>query len=382
MQYLKLFTFAILLSAIGISSLQAQDINQERMQRDINIMESILQEIFKKDWKTQDGALRIRGFNDTGTIQGIHLDDYGVIFTIPFEQSNLMIFQNATNADTDGTNTSSNTEITKDEIINRISDFLMNYGSTIGQLNNDDKITVIYATKNGNDSSFLQVISSNSKVVNKESLPTISITAEYSDLKAYRNGSINESTLQNRFNISIDNETEPGQRDLKIMANILKTSFEESEVGSFEVNGKVNHIYLDDLGGLFMMEASYNEGLFGIVTALRDKFAGSITIDSLRMESDSDGQDSRERLKKLQERRVESYQNFKTLLKETIIDYGRTLNSIPGNENILVSVSLSRTGNELPERIDMQVQKSVLQEMDRGNMSREQAMEQINVREY
>lgn len=382
MQYLKLFTFAILLSAIGISSLQAQDINQERMQRDINIMESILQEIFKKDWKTQDGALRIRGFNDTGTIQGIHLDDYGVIFTIPFEQSNLMIFQNATNADTDGTNTSSNTEITKDEIINRISDFLMNYGSTIGQLNNDDKITVIYATKNGNDSSFLQVISSNSKVVNKESLPTISITAEYSDLKAYRNGSINESTLQNRFNISIDNESEPGQRDLKIMANILKTSFEESEVGSFEVNGKVNHIYLDDLGGLFMMEASYNEGLFGIVTALRDKFAGSITIDSLRMESDSDGQDSRERLKKLQERRVESYQNFKKLLKETIIDYGRTLNSIPGNENILVSVSLSRTGNELPERIDMQVQKSVLQEMDRGNMSREQAMEQINVREY
>ena len=69
-------------------------------------------------------------------------------------------------------------------------------------------------------------------------------------------------------------------------------------------------------------------------------------------------------------------------LKETIVDYGRTLKSVSSEEYILVSVSISNSRDSLPEGIDLQVKKSVLQSIDSGQMSREQAMEQITVREY
>lgn len=56
--------------------------------------------------------------------------------------------------------------------------------------------------------------------------------------------------------------------------------------------------------------------------------------------------------------------------------------STPMDELVYVSVSLSRYGNNLPKRVDLQIKKSVLEAVDKGNMSRKRAMEEINVREY
>ena len=384
MKYLTHAIIILLVSMIGFSNLYAQDIDQKRMQRDLNIMESVLEEIFKEGWKTNNQSLRIRGFNNTGDIQGIHLDKYGVIFTIPFEQSIFFIFQNSNEGEISAPKRGNNTKITKDEIISRISGFLMDYGSTIGQLKADDKVTVIYATNSGTDGSFLRVLSrDNSKAITKESLPTISITVRYSDLQAYRNGSLSKDALQEKLQISTNNEGEPNFRDLKIMADIIKTSFEESEMGSFSVDGKVNNIHLNDLGALFMMEASYINSPFNELISFRKALAGNISIDSLKMESSEQNSGKlSERMKKLKRQKEESFQNFKTLLKETIVDYGRTLKSVESSEQIFVSVSISNPAGDLPERVDLRIKKSVLKAVDTGDISREQAMQQITVQEY
>jgi hypothetical protein len=79
---------------------------------------------------------------------------------------------------------------------------------------------------------------------------------------------------------------------------------------------------------------------------------------------------------------LEAYKQFKQRLKEYLVDYGRTLSSVSQNQHILVSVNIQSSVDEVPDRVDFQLQKSVLEQMDEGDVSREEAMNEIRVREY
>ena len=72
-----------------------------------------------------------------------------------------------------------------------------------------------------------------------------------------------------------------------------------------------------------------------------------------------------------------AYEQFLSDLKSTIADYGRTLRSVESSQQILVSISLHSRHEDIPDRIHLQIQKSALE-----NSSRDQAKNQISVREY
>ncbi|MDZ7680938.1 MAG: hypothetical protein U5J63_04295 [Fodinibius sp.] len=77
-----------------------------------------------------------------------------------------------------------------------------------------------------------------------------------------------------------------------------------------------------------------------------------------------------------------AYDTFVSELKEYLVDYGRTLSSIKSNQHILVSVTLPSRYDNIPERLDLQIQKSQLEAMDIGNTSRSEVMDKIQVQEY
>lgn len=407
MKYLQriLTIAAVFILIAAFQPIHAQsDINTNRMNRDINIMENVLEEIFKTSWSADGSTVRVRSgmfsFGDSRGINGTFLPDYGIIFSIPGGAPGFVMFSGS-EGDSHSFHfeygdESNGEEVTEETITNKMVEFLRDYASTISQLNNDHKVMVIYKANKSRQQVTVFNSSDDSKEA-RQQLPTISVVATGADLRAHRNGSLNDSEFRDRLEInSVPADTEP-QKDMRVMASILETGFDGSEENAFRIRGSVDHLLLDNFGALFSFEARYDgsrshfdlSGLHESLETMKEDLAqtrvqmketraklkgDSQAIDSIRSERKKENEENRAQQK---QKVLEAYNEFVADLKEYLVDYGRTLRSVDSNQQILVSVTLDSRYEEIPERIDLQLQKSALE-----NRNPEQAVNKINVREY
>lgn len=405
----------ILIAGIQSAGAQSSTIDENRMSRDIKIMENVLQEMFKTSGTTRARYGGPFSFGKSHNIRGTYLSGYGVIFTIPAARPGFMALSgingNDFSFDFEYGDDEKGEKVTEESITDKIIEFLQDYGSVIGQLSDEEKVMVIYNTTASGDRFDFDAfwLSGEGEDENEEQekkrqdIPTLSIAAEKSDLQAYRSGGISSEQLRKRLEISTAGLNDTRQIDLKVMANILETALKESEgsSGSFRISGSVDYVMLDNFGALFFGNAFSAGGLSSALSSLNLSNIDSINVQPqnnkgrVRITTKSGEQriyssdEMLEERKKRQEQRhkqmEEHYKTFVSRLKESLVDYGRTLRSVGSDQYILVSVALnSRFGHnrDLPERIDMQIQKSVLEAMERGDIDREEAIDQIQVREY
>jgi hypothetical protein len=392
MKYAKQILLTVLFGVIACTPLYGQDIDRERMQRDLNIMESVLNEMFQSTWENRANNVQIFRLGNGEHVQGIYIEDYGVLFTVRGGTPSIITFLNSEDREKKSLSENSNNQVTKEDIIKRITHFLGNYGSTIGQLGSNEKVTIMFTDKVNRHSPVYTLLSDKRGDINvnpnTNPLPTILVTAKVSDLQAYRKDQFDEAEFSNRLNVLTIEEDENKYRDLKVMAKILETSFEDNEDNSFGIRGSVNYTYINDLGALFYLDASYGSGLFGLniaVSKIRKELQNFTKSESLSVSFDDEEtslSSSNANDKKLTKELNAAYDDFISTLKETVVDYGRTLKSVKSDEQVYVSISLSTVGDDLPERVDLQIKKSALDAYDKGKMSREQAMQQITVQEY
>lgn len=384
----------ILLLAPALMAQNSIDMN--RMQRDIKIMESILQELFKTQWEEQGSKVNVVAsgnfFSRGKDIRGTYLPDYGVIFTIPGENPRFVAYSSKENggsysysfrySDSEATDS----EVNQENVTQRIKEFLKDYGSTIGQLSGDDRIMIIYNSPDRNPGFGFFVGNDAERV--KSDLPTISVVASKNDLQAFRSGNIDEAEINSRITTSTANEDDKGRLDLKVMGNIFETALKEQEEKAFRIRGSVNHLYLNNFGALFFFDVRYasSSGTFAIsipeISGLDfsdDEKRARIEVENVLQERLNE---STKKQKETAEEIKQSFEKFITNLKEYLVDYGRTLSSVSSGQNILLSATVVSHFDEIPERVDLQVEKSVLESADRGNISREEAMSRIMVREY
>jgi hypothetical protein len=137
---------------------------------------------------------------------------------------------------------------------------------------------------------------------------------------------------------------------------------------------------LDNFGAIFNLDASYrtNNRLFGRVSG--------ITVTGTYIRTDSrdatDAEDAEEKEAEFLASVNEAYSQLKNNIKEYLVDYGRTVNSVKPGQYILTTVNIRGRYEDIPERIDFQLKKSVLDQMDKGSISREEALKQVVVTEY
>lgn len=397
--------FVVFILIFGIQSTQAQsNIDSNRMNRDLRIMENVLQEMFKTQWSEQGNTVMVHpgpgfSFGPGDDIRGTYLPDYGVIFTIPGGTPAFVMLSDADDKNFVYSfqygNGDSEAQVNKETVINRIVEFLRDYGSTIGQLSADDNVMVLYNAHN--DDPHIRFLRSENKSGDKRKpIPTISVVASKRDLNAYRTGKINESQFRDRLNISTMDPEDSKQMDMKVMANIFETAFDNSGEESFRVIGSVSYLKLDNFGALFSFDARYSSRStapgFIDVQQIMDDAKEEVDNARLRIEFEKEIRDSgdtdqtKDELKKQQaerkEKAIAAYKEFVSSLRGYIIDYGRTLRSVNSDQYVMVSVTLNGRYKEIPERIDLQIKKSILESVDKGQSSREQALDQIRVREY
>ncbi|NGP77721.1 hypothetical protein G3570_13825 [Balneolaceae bacterium YR4-1] len=397
MNYIKKTIMLLAAALLLVPTLKAQNsIDMNRMQRDIKIMESILQEFFKTQWEDQNTRVHIASsgsfFSRGKDIRGTYLPDYGVIFTIPGDSPGFIAYSSKENGGSYSysfrysDNESTDSQVNEENVTKRIKEFLRDYGSTLGQLSGDDRIMIIYNSPS-RVSDFAFSVGSQDKT-NKPNLPTISVVTTKSDLQAYRSGSIDEAELNNRITTSTAQENEKGRLDLKVMGNIFETALKEQEDKAFRIRGSVNHIYLDNFGALFFFDVRYTSPSGSFIIRMPEIAGMDFNDDDQRAQIEVESvlqerlKESSKKQKETEEEVTKRFDEFMANLKEYLVDYGQTLSSVRSGQYVLLSATVSSPVEEIPERVDLQIEKSVLESADRGNISREEAMNRIVVREY
>ena len=78
---------------------------------------------------------------------------------------------------------------------------------------------------------------------------------------------------------------------------------------------------------------------------------------------------------------IELYPLFEKDLKENMLEYGRTLNSLGDSEMLIFDVKLTKcTGCGIPSSIEASVKANVLKEFGSGKLTKEAAMGKVNVK--
>jgi hypothetical protein len=382
-------TIPTLLIIILTSSLAwSQSFDANRMNRDIKIMENILGEMFKTySGNSSLQAVLVGEFSGgSRNVRGTYLPGYGIIFNVQTGSSYIVSQSSSGQGNSNsfyysystGDSSDEGAKVDEESVKERIAEFLKDYASTIGQLKANENVMVVYGSNSRSSFPGLIYQSSNGKVerTERETLPVISGSVTKKDLDDYRSGKINESAFSNRVKTATSQDKE--LLDLKVMSNIFKTGLQEQGEESFRLSGNVNHLMLDNFGAIFNMDVSYRNSnrLFGRVSGI------TVTGAYVRSSNQSSSEDIEKEESEYLEKVNAAFASLKDNLKEYLVDYGRTISSVKTEQFILTTVNIRGRYKDIPERIDVQLKKSVLDQLDKGSISREQALQQVVITEY
>ena len=206
-------------------------------------------------------------------------------------------------------------------------------------------------------------------------LPAISVSAKKSDLDSYRAGRLNADAFQNRLSVSTSQDKE--RLDLKVLGNIFGTALGEGDGNEFHLinSNSLSYMYLENFGALYSLNLHRGHG-FGTVSArLFPTNYNEQTQAEVKVKLE-------ERERKLSETLEEEFDAMVARTKEFIIDYGRTLSSLKDDQYLMVSLNISESSDVVPDRVDFQVKKSVFDQLDKGQISREAALNAVTLTEY
>jgi hypothetical protein len=406
--------FLCLLGPVAFA--QNAQVDKDRMERDIDIMEKVLNELFKNA-----AGNRSRNFYlaSSRTAQGSYVPGYGVLFIAPAYSGsfgaksgyNFVYSSGGTNSTvvvTDGdrkgtiayTNsrdegkdkdkdkgekqkekTGKNAPQAPDRnqrlgnaqdsilqahtnlVTTNMREFLANYADAIGQLAPTDRVMIIYNENARNSDHYVSV--SGCESCKTRYMPRISAEVKREDLTAFRSGKMNRKELDSRIRVNVDNPGKENYAEYKVFAGILESLYPVSREVPYRVRNIGYHV-LPSFGVIYLVDMGLRNESPKVVT-LRD---GEV----LKTKTDRDSAQVRVR--------NEAYGQFRNDIREAVLDYGRTLRNLSSDQVILLSVALPTCeGCNVPPRANVSVKKSVLEAYEQNKLSRQQALDAITVGE-
>ena len=408
-----LFCQIIFLSIIlfSISSYaQSSKINWDRMNRDLEIMQGVLDNLLAP-------SKPMLAFSNGGA-RGLYFDGYGVVFQIDLEGAPLMdvvrlrignefelakeLSEQAKARAFEGKPVSvapisdegpvivdaiTGTVLTKEDLTTgkrielleeRAIEFLRDYADAIGQIKPTDRITIL-ANFEHNYGVFMVHLRGAENV--EKSPSGLNITAKKSDIVDFRKGKIDEKTFRNRVTFHKRLDSKQKNRNIDIMANILNTALNRKHRGEFRMDSKNRGIYLDGLGALFFIRG-YLLGERDVITY--EYYLGKYLKEQEEMQASRVKTTTKS--KKPEERIKESIKEFKDELVELVGDYGHTLRTLKPTEYVVVNINFRDNWRahflESPQQVILKVRKQDLDRYDRGELTLAALRKKVEIQEY
>jgi len=339
----------------------SQQFDNSRMDRDLEVAKNVLQTLLGQGTNQ---------FFWGRNIEATYLEGYGVIFTLP-ENLSYVAFK-APRADKKWNRMSgmyTDTEVFEfgeDSVFmerhkqkkEAVITFLADYSDLIGQLQPDDNIKV--HSKSGNDIFYVGVLGDDNWSIGGNE--GFSAEIKRKEVNSYKEGKISRDELVNRITFT-DSNSSKKYPDLELFASIVKRLYSPDLSETFFTDRTPTYEILKDFGVIFYMKtySSYSS---------RDELYRMPVL----ARSDVNLEERNETIIKL-------YPDFERSLKETMIEYGRTIKSLDESGVLMFKVKLTKCdGCDIPESIDASVSKSVLTQYDQRKIGLDEAMQKIKIR--
>lgn len=352
---------------------RAAAFDTSRMQRDLEIMEAILDRLFDQSTPS---------FHFGGeSSRGIYMPGYGVLFQVP---NNSFAFEIVTlPPEGEGVNVSeprapraSRSKVSARQKINRqdirenLQNFFANYADAIGQIENNDRVAV-YVHSDAN-------VIFTSPVVNGATTATtvreIFAAARKADIIARRSGTMAEDN----FNKRMQYRELPGgdeDSDLDVMARIVDTALRGKNQRMTEFDAETRPIYLEGLGALFLLRTSLGDHSSWFLRTPTPDANEMLDIERKVVELQAAS-------KRAQGTWKTKYDNLRTRLAEIVADYGHTLRRLQRDEWIIIAADLRDAPEDSPRELVCRVQKNAIDAYNNRSISREQLIKKIEYLEY
>jgi len=380
---------AVTLYCVSGYAQHAKTIDSERMNKDLNIMEGILGKLLNAEERLGISS---------GEPVGVFLEDYGVVFHVNKKNDflsviNIDVMENLEWAMKKGDKDESEEKMIvvapKSDVANRpeseesakkqlsslkdgIIEFLGNYADAIGQLQQDDRITVLVDLSESNRLPGVPMLSFQ-KEKQKKPVAMLEISATKKDILAFRTGKLNTNTFRKKVSVTEKTADEMVNKHIEILAEILETALGRKYQRGFSAARDARGIYLKGLGALFFLHGKFRGTDFPVDVFeeyARAKDAG-VVVQKQR--------------KHLQQTREESVTDFKNNLIEVLGSYGHTLRTLSPEEFVVVSVdfnSMWEFRNRSPERFLVKVKKGNLDAYNAGSLTLADFKKRVLFKEY
>lgn len=367
------------------------------LQRDIRIMETVLGELVAgSEWGS-----RSRNVSST------YLPGYGVIFHL---DSRGPVFR--ATGDEDQPEHQEQIEALREQIYR----FFEDYAASMRELPANEQVMVYFNERSPQPRSF-EVRDGRVTVREgrQDGTGIQSLAARMEDIQEFRRGDISRSAFRSRLTETAPETDNELRRDARMMAGILETGLKDEPFDELlNISTPVNFITLPGHGLLFTVQMRPPPPEPSSVQTLRSFFDGDTRehlereLQRLRRElrrltgseEEAEAQaeemledleseiDAAEEAEASEEERdparelAEAFEAFENRLKELMVDYGRTLRSLPDDQHLVISVQVTRAVDPLPGLMLLRASAGDLQAFDRQEISQQQIMDRIQTDRY
>ncbi len=372
----------------------AQKIDDERMNRDIEVAENVLATLIKQELNQKQGFFPLE-------VKGSYLPGYGVTFRIPGDASlmpgwfgnNAVIWNNGRAGGYTVTTPSPDVQVIerareerdreeeeenaqgsyrlKDKekvrrkvnadslreaynglIIKAAKDFVVDYGDFISQLGPNEKIVV---TNQGGEH--------NRWYFENQKRTHIAIEGVKSDITGMKQGKLTRDQALSKLKVINTESVDVKEPDMELLSSIFSRLYRSDLSKTFFTENNINYERLRDYGAIFHMQ------VFSGYNADYQRY----NMPTLDLED----VDQATRDKKV----VELYPKFEQEMKDNIVEYGRTIKSLKDEENLIFNVTLTKCKNcGIPSTLEFAIKSSVLKDFNAGKIDKSAAVSKITVK--
>lgn len=382
--------FAMTVTTMIVVTVFGQKIDEERMMRDIEVAENVLNTLIRQHMESQRTFFTL-------DVKGVYQAGYGVTFYLPADYTTPVVFSNDNtpsiylwgndnnyqgytfeipdNRQELPYNTSNGAvrqrekskprknlnldsikEVYNGRVIEASKVFIADYGDLITQLGAQEKIVI---TNQGNQPSAWV-----GKYFNSPNRTHLSVQGTKADLLAFRQGKINREKMMDRIEVINREASQTLEADLELLSSILGRLYRADLSKTFFIEDPIPYERLKDFGVIYYMQVystqgQLNNGRFYMPT---------IHLQDVDMET---------RNKKV----VDLYPIFEKDLKDNMLEYGKTLKTLGDEESLIIQVRLTRCpGCKIPSTLEAAVKFKVLKDFASGEINRNEAMQKIQVK--
>ncbi|MFC2188706.1 hypothetical protein ACFCT7_15420 [Fulvivirgaceae bacterium LMO-SS25] len=243
-----------------------------------------------------------------------------------------------------------------------IREFLIEYGSFLKDLKPDEKIVVQYPFvkmetegKGTRDNVAIWSFNSTNKATR-----SFSITKK--DADAYRNGSITKEEALSRITVE-ENLPEEVATDLRVLGELMNSLYSERNSKTYFSTTNPTIVKTKGMGAIYS---------WAVYSAYNDSFG--YRLPTLSMGAETVDEKNRNELVKA------AYPNFLKSFKENLVDYGRTVKSLEGNEKIVFNIRMTKCdGCGIPNMLKVEMDRATIEDYNQGKLSRSQAITKLKV---